>query len=173
MEKYVPDLYQKSIYAINYQKLWNQGIKCLLFDLDNTIVPPSIKEPTKKIKELFDDLKKIGFRVIIFSNATKKRLKPFKDMLEVDCSALSKKPCKKKFLLVLSEYNYTINEVAIIGDQIITDVLGGNKIGILTILVNPISKKDLFITKGNRLLERIIIRKLSKQGLFIKGKYYE
>ena len=173
MEKYVPDVYQKSIYDINYNKLWNQGIKCLLFDLDNTLVPPSVKNPTKKLHELFDELKKIGFRIIIFSNATKKRLKPFKDGLEVDCSALSKKPCKKKFLVVMSEYNYTINDVAIIGDQILTDVLGGNKVGILTILVNPISKKDFFVTIGNRLLEKIIIRKLSKKGLFIKGKYYE
>lgn len=173
MEKYIPDIYQKSIYAINYQKLLNQGIKCLLFDLDNTLVPPSIKEPNDKLKELFDELKKMGFKLIIFSNSPKKRLKPFKDILEVDCSASSKKPSKKKFLLVLSEYNFLINEVAIIGDQILTDVLGGNKVGILTILVNPVSKKDLLITKFNRIIEKRIIKKLSKKSLFIRGKYYE
>ena len=173
MEKYIPDVYQKSIYTINYQKLLNQGIKCLLFDLDNTLVPPSVKEPNKKLQELFNDLKKMGFRVIIFSNSPKKRLKPFKDTLEVDCSASSQKPFKKKFLLVLSEYNYLVNEVAIIGDQLLTDILGGNKVGILTILVNPVSKKDLIITKFNRFLENRIIKKLSKKSLFIKGKYYE
>lgn len=173
MEKYIPDIYQKSIYSINYQKLWNQGIKCLLFDLDNTLVPPSIKEPNEKLKELFNDLKKIGFKVIIFSNSPKKRVKPFKDILEVDCSASSRKPSKKKFLLVLSQYNYLVNEVAIIGDQILTDVLGGNKVGILTILINPVSKKDILVTKIGRLLEKRIIKKLSKKSLFMKGKYYE
>ncbi len=173
MEKYVPDVYQKSIYAINYQKLWNQGIKCLLFDLDNTLVPPSVKKPNEKLQELFNDLKKMGFKLIIFSNSPKKRIKPFKDMLEVDCSASSKKPCKKKFLLVLSQYNYLVNEVAIIGDQILTDVLGGNNVGILTVLVNPVSKKDIFVTKFGRLLEKRIIKKLSKKSLFMKGKYYE
>lgn len=173
MEKFIPDVYQKSIYAINYQKLWNQGIKCLLFDLDNTLVPPSIKEPTKELKELFNELKKMGFKLIIFSNSPKKRLKPFKEQLNVDCSASSKKPFSKKFLLVLSEYNYLVNEVAIIGDQILTDIVGGNKVGILTVLVNPISKKDFIYTKFNRFLEKRIIKKLSKKSLFMRGKYYE
>ncbi len=173
MEKYVPDMYQKTVYDVNYKKLLNQGIKCIMFDLDNTLVPPNVKEPTDKVIELFNDLKRMGFRVIIFSNSPKRRLKPFKDKLEVDCSASSRKPNKKKFLKVLSDYNYTITEVAIIGDQIMTDVLGGNKVGILTVLVNPVSKKDFFLTKFNRLLEKIIIRRLSRKSLFIKGKYYE
>ena len=173
MEKYVPDMYKPSIYDINYQKLLNQGIKCIMFDLDNTLVSPSTKKPTDEIKELFDKLKNMGFRIIIFSNSRKKRIEPFKNFLEVDCSALSRKPFKQKFLKVLALYNYTIDEVAIIGDQIMTDVLGGNKIGILTILVNPVSKKDMILTKFNRLLEKIVIRKLSKKSLFIKGKYYE
>ena len=172
MEKYIPDVYQKSIYNINYEKLYLQGIKCLLFDLDNTLVPPSIKGPTKKVSELFVELKKMGFRIVIFSNSPKKRVKPFKETLEVDCSASSRKPCKKKFLKVLSEYGYTINDVAIIGDQILTDILGGNKVGILTVLVNPVSKRDNIFTKFNRLIEKIIIKKLSSKGLFIKGKYY-
>ena len=173
MEKYVPDMYQKNIYDINYQKLLNQGIKCLMFDLDNTLVAPSIKKPTEEVENLFKKLKKMGFRVIIFSNSPKKRVKPFKEGLEVDCSASSRKPFKKKFLKVLSFYNYTITEVAIIGDQILTDVVGGNKIGILTVLVDPVSKRDMILTKFNRIVEKIIIRKLSKKSLFIKGKYYE
>ena len=73
MEEYIPDIYQKSIYTINYEKLIDRGIKCLLFDLDNTIAPIGVKEPTKKVKELFDDLKKMGFKIIIFSNSGSKR----------------------------------------------------------------------------------------------------
>ena len=53
MEKYIPDIYQKSIYTIDYDKLLNRGIKYLLFDLDNTIVPVTLRKPNKKIKELF------------------------------------------------------------------------------------------------------------------------
>jgi len=173
MEKYVPDVYQKSIYTINYKKLKNNGIKCLLFDLDNTLVPYSTKKPTDKVIELFNDLKEQGFKVVLFSNSSKKRLKPFKETLEVDCCARAWKPSPKKFVSVIEELGYNISEVAIIGDQLLTDILGGNRVGITTILINPISKYDYFLTYINRLREGDKIRKLSKMDLFYKGKYYD
>ncbi|NLL44972.1 MAG: YqeG family HAD IIIA-type phosphatase [Mollicutes bacterium] len=173
MGNFIPDIYQKSIYMIDYQKLKERGIKCLLFDVDNTLVPISIKVPNKKIKDLFNEIKEKGFKIILFSNSHKRRLKVFKDELEVDCCAFACKPFSKKFLAVLKEYNYNVSEVAIIGDQLLTDVLGGNKVGITTILVNPISPKDAFFTKIMRRYERRIFFKLRKNNLFIKGKYYE
>jgi uncharacterized protein len=173
MDKFIPDIYQKSIYTIDYSKLWLRGIKCLLFDLDNTLVPASIKVPTKKNIELFNELKELGFKIIIFSNAHKKRVKPFKDGLEVDCCANAAKPLKHKFLKVLDDYDYNINEVALIGDQLLTDVLGGNSVGITTVLINPISKKDYVFTKFNRILENKILSILRKRNLFTKGKYYD
>ena len=95
MEKYVPDIYKKSIYTINYEKLKARGIKCLLFDLDNTLVPYTDKVPSKKNKELFKKLKELGFKVIIFSNSGKKRLTPFKVGLDVDCCFRCFKPSPK------------------------------------------------------------------------------
>ena len=68
MDNFIPDMYQKSIYHIDYDKLKEDGIKCLLFDLDNTCVPFKDKEPNKKLKELFETLKDMDFKVIIFSN---------------------------------------------------------------------------------------------------------
>lgn len=173
MEKYIPDIYIKSIYYIDYDKLKERGIKCILFDLDNTIAPLSIRTPNKKIKDLFAKLKAMGFKLIIFSNSTKTRLKPFKDELEVDCAFSCRKPMRSKFDLILKEYRYTISEVAIVGDNIITDILGGNKVGITTILVNPISTKESIRTKTSRIYEKYIINKLRKKELFYRGKYYE
>lgn len=173
MEMYIPDIYQKSVHAIDYQKLINRGIKCLLFDLDNTLVPVSVKTPNTKLKNFITDLKKKGFKVIIFSNSPKRRLLPFKNELEVDCSASSRKPNPKKFLQVLKIYGYSISEVAIIGDQLLTDVLGGNRVGITTILVNPISTKDFFWTRFNRKKEAKIMERLRENDLFSKGRYYE
>lgn len=173
MENYIPDIYQKSIYTIDYQKLLNRGIKCLLFDLDNTLVPASIKIPNKKIKDLFNELKEKGFKIILFSNSPKKRLKIFKDELEVDCCASAFKPFSRKFLAILKAYNYNVSEVAIIGDQLLTDILGGNKVGITTILINPVSAKDAFVTKLMRHYEKRIIRKLRSNNLFTRGKYYD
>ncbi len=173
MEKYIPDVYQKSIYTIDYEKLKENGITCLLFDLDNTIEPYAVKNPDEKVAELFSRLKDMGFQVILFSNSGKKRLRPFKEELEVDCCASARKPNTKKLLHVLKEFHLKENEVAIVGDQIMTDVLGGNRAGITTILINPISVREPFWTIPNRMLERRIMKKLCQRDLFYKGRYYE
>ena len=83
MNYFYPDVYQKSIYTINYSKLLNNGIKCLLFDLDNTCIPYTDKKPTKQLKNLFDKLQDFGFKVIIFSNSGKERLEPFKTLANI------------------------------------------------------------------------------------------
>ncbi len=173
MEKYIPDVYQKSIYAIDYSKLKEKGIKCLLFDLDNTLEPYHVKGADEKLVELFSKLKEMGFQLIIFSNSCKKRVKPFKEGLEVDCCANARKPHTNHFYRILKEYHLAENEVAIIGDQIMTDIVGGNRVGITTILVNPISVRDPFWTKPNRWLEKRVIKKLKNHDLFFKGRYYE
>lgn len=173
MEHFIPDIYQKSIYFINYQKLLDNGIKCLLFDLDNTCVPLTVKEPNKKLISLFDDLKDMGFKIILFSNASRKRLDPFKKNLRVDCCARAGKPRRDKFIKIMKKFQFDLSEVAMIGDQLYTDVLGGNLVGITTILVNPLSEKDLIFTKFFRVLEKKKMLKMSKYGYFTKGQYYD
>ena len=173
MEKYIPDIYQKSIYTIDYNKLWLSGIKCLLFDLDNTLIPANKDKPTDKNIELFKELQDIGFKIIIFSNSPSKRVKPFSSRLGVEYHSSSMKPLKKNFLKVLSKYKFEVDEVAIIGDQLLTDILGGNGVGITTILVNKISTRDIVFTKFNRMLEAILFKKMQKNDLFSKGKYYD
>ena len=173
MDKFIPDMYQKSIYHIDYDKLKEDGIKCLLFDLDNTCVPYKDKEPNKKLIDLFEMLKDMDFKVIIFSNATKKRLFPFKNTLNVDCSANSRKPSKRKLIKVINMFKYDLSEVVIIGDQLYTDILCGNKVGIKTILVNPMSKDDFFLTKISRFLEKKQFKKMARMNILKKGKYYE
>lgn len=173
MDNFIPDMYQKSIYHIDYDKLKEDGIKCLLFDLDNTCVPFKDKNPNKKLIELFETLKDMDFKVIIFSNATKKRLTPFKNELRVDCSAGSRKPNSKKLLKVIKMFNYNLSDVAIIGDQLYTDILCGNRVGIKTILINPMSKDDMLFTKLFRFMEKKKFKKFAKMGILVKGKYYE
>ena len=173
MNYFFPDIYQKSIYTINYEKLKEDGIKCLLFDLDNTCVPFKEQMPSKKLKEHFDNLEDMGFKVIIFSNASKERLIPFKKELNVDCCYKARKPRKTKFLKVLKLYNYKLHEVAMIGDQLVTDIYGGNRVGITTILVNPMSNYDMFFTKFYRYIERKKINKMTREGIFKIGRYYD
>ena len=67
MNNFIPDIYQRNIFTINYQKLKERGIKCLLFDLDNTLAPMMAKEPSKELKELFMHLDELNFKVVIIS----------------------------------------------------------------------------------------------------------
>ncbi len=173
MSTFLPDIYQKSIYTINYENLLNAGIKIILFDLDNTIVPISMNEPTKRLKELFEDIKKMGLKPIIMSNSGKKRVGPFKEGLLVDAACSSLKPLKFKYKKILSLYNVKPSEVAAVGDQILTDVLGANRVGITSILVNQISANDFKCTKLNRALENMILNYYTKRGVFKRGEYYE
>lgn len=173
LELYKPDMYKKDIYSIDYKKLKSYGIKCLLFDLDNTLVPNNIKKPSRKVKDFIERLKDMGFKVIIFSNTNKNRLTPFKKTLEVDCAASSRKPLKRKYKKVLTEYKYLESEVAMIGDQIVTDIYGGNRMGIFTVLIKPMAKNEPIWTKCNRVRENYIIKKMEKRNLFSRGKYYE
>ena len=162
MNPLIPKKIYKNIYQVDYKKLKKEGIKCLLFDLDNTCIGYHEKEPTRELKKLFNDLKKDGFKVIIFSNAKKKRLAPFKNLVE-DYYYLSTKPLQRNFKKVIKKYNYEKEEVCIIGDQIFTDVLGGNRAGNITCLVEPLTKEDFIITKIFRKLEQRVLRKIEKK----------
>ena len=155
MDKFIPDMYQKSIYDIDYGKLKKKGIKCILFDLDNTLVPVNEDVPTKKVKELFNRLEK-DFKVIILSNSGRKRLIPFKEGLNVDGGASSHKPFKKKYLKIMDIYKFKYHEIAAIGDQLLTDIQGANRVGITSILINPIGEYEKIPTKINRFFEGFI-----------------
>lgn len=168
----VPKMYQESIYAVDYDFLKKKGIRCLLFDLDNTCVGYREKKPNLGLKKLFGSLKKKGFRVIIFSNASKKRLEPF-GVLGIECHSSSKKPFSFHFKKLLHKYSYKREEVCIIGDQLFTDIIGGNRVGIWTCLVDPLSSEDFFLTKILRKMEGFAFWWMRRKGILKRGEYYE
>lgn len=172
MNYFIPDIYAKSIFTIDYKKLKKDGIKCILFDLDNTIAPINENKPSKDVKELFAYIDDLNIKIIILSNSKKSRVAPFKEMLNVDSAYMATKPLKRKFKKVLRMFNFEFSEVAEVGDQILTDVLGANRCGITSIFVDPLTDEDKFFTKINRKFEKIILNKLNKKGIYEKGKYY-
>ena len=165
MEKYIPDIYQKSIYTIDYEQLRKRGIKCILFDIDNTLVPVYSKEIDDKLRNLFLNIKSLGFDPIIYSNNSFKRIELFKANLGIDGYSY-----KTKIDTFLSKYKEP--EIAIVGNQMLTNIVIGNKVGITTILVNPISKRDRVLEVGKRNKEKHIMDKLRTNNLFVKGRYY-
>ena len=85
---------------------------------------------------------------------------------------MSMKPLKHKFKKILKMFNFDFSEVALVGDQVLTDVLGSNRCGITSILVDPLTDEDKVLTKLNRKVEKIVLNKLKKKGIYEKGKYY-
>ena len=173
MDIFVPDAYAQSIFSINYGKLKERHIKCLIFDLDNTLAPVEAKSPDMKIKNLIAKLEDMGFKIMIVSNSGMARVEPFKEGLNVDSAHSAMKPLKKKYKKILRTYNFKDNEIACIGDQLLTDIFGANRMGFTSILVNPISTNDFFFTKINRWFESKIMKRMDKRGVFTKGVYYD
>lgn len=172
MEIYVPDIYQKDIYSIDYEILMSRGIKCLIFDLDNTLVTILETVPREETKELFKKLKKMGFKIYIASNSIKARVKPFHEELKVDYICSVKKPNPEKIAELVNSLKYGIDEIAMIGDSMIDDVVCGNTIGVTTILLDQISKKEFPLARIRRIKEKKIQKKLRDKDLFTKGRYY-
>ena len=172
MDMFIPDIYQKSIYTIDYKKLKKKGIKCILFDLNNTISSYENDYPTDNLRELMFEIEK-DFKVIIVSNSSKNRVRPFKEKLNIDSAFKAKKPLKNKFKKIMNLYNFKDTEIAMVGDSLLTDIYGGNKMNFTTILVNGISEEEPFFVRLERYVERKIIKRLNKKGILFKGSYYE
>ena len=172
MKKFYPSMYKENVYDVNYKLLKEKGIKCLIFDLDNTLVLADQIKVDDKTKKLIDKLKK-DFRVVIISNNTKKRVEFIAKELGCIYVASAKKPLTFGYNKIKNKYNYKKKEMATIGDQIVTDILGGNTFGITTVLVDPLGKKDLKVTYLNRVIERKILENFAKKNIMKKGEYYE
>ena len=172
MALFKPTMYKKNIFDINYKKLKELGIKCLVFDLDNTLGLIDEKECPAEVKKLLRRLKK-DFKIFISSNNVYERIVPYIEELEIEGEAFSLKPLPKGLMRIRKKYGYKKNQMVMIGDQIVTDILSGNWYGVMTILVDPLGVKDLKITGLNRKVEAIIVRKYEKRGIFKKGNHYE
>ncbi len=171
MNKFKPTIYKKNIFEIDYKKLKKEGITCLVFDLDNTLALLEDKECPKDTKALIQKLQE-DFLIFIISNNTKKRIEPYQKALGVYAVSFAMKPLTLGLNKIRLLHHLKKKEMAMIGDQIVTDVLSGNNFHIKTILVDPLGEKDLKITGLNRKIESKIVNRYQKRGIFERGKYY-
>ncbi len=166
-----PTIYKPTIFDIDYDSLKKRGIHCLVFDLDNTLGLIEHKKCPRKTKQLIRRLQN-DFLILICSNNTRRRIKPYLKDLGVGGVSLSMKPSTYALHKIKHNYHLKKKEMCMIGDQMITDILAGNRYHIMTILVDPMGDKDLKITGINRELEKKIILRYQKKGIFERGKYY-
>lgn len=169
---FYPKMYKKNIFEIPYDKLKEQGVKVLLFDLDNTIGKMEEGCASKEVQDLFKTLSKKFKLAIVSNNSSKKRVASFAKSLNVDYFYFSMKPSTRSIRKAMNKYSVESFDIAMIGDQLVTDVLAANRVKCLSILVDPLANKDLKVTYINRTIENKIIKKYQKKGKFTRGEYY-
>lgn len=153
----IPDQQLNDIFEIDTVYLKSIGIKGLITDMDNTLVAWSDRNVYPRLAEWFADLKKQGFRLCIVSNNSKEKGGQLAREVDIPAIWYAVKPRRKAFRQALEKMELKPEEVAVVGDQVFTDVLGGNRLGLYTILVNPISEKEFIWTKFPRMLERFVL----------------
>jgi len=153
-----PKVYVDSIRNIDLKKLKKvKNIKGIIVDLDNTLVAWGEKEVSQKIIDWVNEAKKLGLKICIVSNTNSKRVAELAKVFDVPYHSKYFKPFSVAFNNGLKILDTKKSETVVIGDQIFTDIWGGNRLKLLTILVAPIVKKDSMGTFLHRNLEKIII----------------
>lgn len=164
LNHFLPDQHVKSISEITPDLLKEKGIKGIITDLDNTLVEWDRPLATPKIMEWFAEMKRNKIKVTIVSNNKEGRVKAFSDPLNIPFIFKARKPMGRAFRKAILQMGIKKEEAVVIGDQLLTDVLGGNRNGFHTILVVPVAQTDGFMTKINRRIERRILNWFRKKG---------
>lgn len=171
LDKFLPRKRVDSIYDIDLDSLWKTGVRGIITDLDNTLVGAKQRDATPLLADWLKQLKTKGFQVVIVSNNNRLRVSEFANPIKLPYIAHAKKPLGKAFRKALELMKLAPQEAVVIGDQLLTDVFGANRMGLNTVLVTPISLKDESVfTRFNRRIERYIFSKLKKRGLLIWDK---
>lgn len=167
LEKFYPQEYLDATYEIDFDQLYADGYRGVIFDIDNTLVPHGAPAD-EKAKKLFSHLKELGFHCMLLSNNKEPRVKMFNDQVQVEYIYKAGKPSVKNYLRAMELMGTNRENTLFVGDQIFTDIYGANRAGIRTILVKPIHPKEEIQIVLKRYLEKIVLffyqRKLKKQG---------
>lgn len=161
-----PDLYLNSVIDINATLLKKNKLEALILDVDNTLID-YYKNLIDGAEEWCENLKSEGIKCIILSNSNKKeKVETVAKKLGIKYIMFAKKPLKSGFKRALEKLEMSPEQVAVVGDQIFTDVVGAKRMKMFSILVKQVGEKDIFITKVKRPIENAIIKKYLRE----KGK---
>ncbi len=142
---FIPRHMEQSIYTIDVNALEQQGVRVVFADLDNTLARYSERKPSAELMAWKDALAQHGIRLFVVSNSRKStRADEFCKAAEIPYIKHAGKPKKKGFLRALEQNGVTPEQTVMVGDQIFTDILGGNRCEIDTILVRPVANDTIF-----------------------------
>lgn len=169
LEKFYPDKIIDSAYDVNYETLYMQGVRGIIYDIDNTLVEHGFPADERAIKH-FERLKEIGLKAVLLSNNKESRVKMFNDAVHVEYIYKANKPAKKGYLKAMEMMGTDTGSTIFIGDQLFTDVWGAKRTGIPNILVKPIDKHEEIQIILKRRLEAIVLYFYKKDNGYAKIK---
>ena len=155
-ECFFPDAYMDSTYVTDFEKLYKEGIRGVIFDIDNTLVPHGAPADERAIR-LFARLRSIGLDYCLISNNQLPRVKPFADAVQAKFVEDAHKPSRKNYLKAMKLMHVDLDSCIFVGDQIFTDVYGAKRCGMRTILVKPLHPKEEIQIVLKRYLEKIVL----------------
>ena len=167
LKKFIPDYYFKSVFDIPYEELYKKGIRLILTDLDNTLISYSETMPNERLFELKKKIEDMGFEFIIVSNSRKNRVDNFSRAYDIKYHKFSTKPLKRgirRAIKTLAKRKYNNDEIILLGDQLMTDVLGGKRCKLQVALIEPIDKgTDIKATRLNRAIEGFFLKRIKRK----------
>jgi len=159
-----PNMYLTSLFHLEPEILRGKGIKAILLDLDNTIIPRDSQRFEPAVEQWLRDLLDQGFSLAIVSNNSPARVNTLAAPLQIPAVTRAVKPLKRAFKNALNLLGVSVENTAVLGDQIFTDILGGNRLGLFTILVVPMNGKEFWATSMfNRRLEKLVLKNIKRR----------
>jgi len=165
MQIFLPAKTYDTIFDIPLQELYTFGIRGVIFDLDNTLTEWNNPELSRETVSWMAKARKYGFQMCFVSNNSDIRVREVAENVKVPFVARAGKPRRRSFRRAMELMRTKPETTAVVGDQIFTDILGGNRLGLFTIMVTPISRKEFIGTRLVRVIEKLIL-KCSKTRLF-------
>ncbi|MCI9447575.1 MAG: YqeG family HAD IIIA-type phosphatase [Lachnospiraceae bacterium] len=156
LENFYPDEYLDSAYQIEFDRLYQEGYRGIIFDVDNTLVPHGAPADGRA-RKLFVHLKELGYQCCLLSNNKEPRVKLFNDAVQVQYIFKAGKPKVSGYRKAMELMGTEEGNTLFVGDQIFTDVYGANRAGIRTILTKPIHPKEEIQIVLKRYLEKIVL----------------
>ncbi len=157
-DRFLPDMYLCDIYELDISGIKSRGIEAVIFDIDNTLVTYDDAVAPERTIKFFERLREAGLKTYIVSNNNEKRVKKFSESLGVPYYAAALKPFKKYLKKACRDMSAAPNRTLLVGDQLFTDIYGGRRMGMPTLLVKPVSQKDAGLVGIKRKFEKMVLK---------------
>ena len=162
--KIYPRLYCKNILEVTPEFLKENNIKALILDVDNTLLDFDLNI-IEGLEEWGKTMKENEIKCIILSNSNKEtKVKMVADLLGIEYIKFAMKPLKRGFKMAQKQLDVPFENIAAVGDQIFTDVIGANSVKMYSILVKPLAEKDLWMTRFKRPIEELVVKSYLKKA---------